>query len=28
LTFELVRIDHDNRSRLRRPLVGWHAKVN
>ncbi len=28
LSFELVRIDHENRSRLRRPLVGLHAKGN
>ncbi len=28
LSFELVRIDHDNRGRLRRPLVGLHAKAN
>ncbi len=28
LSFELVRIDHENRSRLRRPLVGLHAKAN
>jgi hypothetical protein len=28
LTFELVQIDHENRSRLRRPLVGLHSKEN
>ncbi len=27
LSFELVRIDHENRSRLRKPLVGLHAKA-
>jgi hypothetical protein len=28
LTFELVHIDHENRGRLRRPLVGWRSKEN
>ena len=28
LTFELVRIGHEDRSRLRRPLVGLHSKEN
>ena len=28
LTFELVRIGHGDRSRLRRPLVGLHSKEN
>jgi hypothetical protein len=28
LTFELVRIAHEDRSRLRRPLVGLHSKEN
>jgi hypothetical protein len=26
ITFELVHIDHENRGRLRRPLVGWSSK--
>jgi hypothetical protein len=28
LTFEFVQISHADRSRLRRPLAGWHSKEN
>jgi len=28
LTFELVQIGYEDRSRLRRPLVGLHSKAN
>jgi len=28
LTFELVEIDHQDRNRLRRPLMGLHSQVN